>query len=382
MWTEKYKPGKLEEVLGNPKAVIDLKNYRWEKPLLLYGAPGIGKTVLVEALAKETGFELAEINDDNIASGRSIVQTGSLFGARKLILFDNVDQMDNIREVAEILKVSRNPMMLITSDFDSKRLATIKKMCEKIQMKRPASVSVAKLLERICKEEGVEADKEVLKKIAENSQGDMRAAVNDLETIALARKKITVEDLSLLEERDAVSDIYKSLGTIFFRKDMQESIKSTYDLDEQPQNVLLWIDENLPGVVKGPAELGKCYEYLSKADVFLGRIMRRQYWGFLRYANPLMTAGVTVSKGEKVCFVRYQFPSYIIRMGQTKKERELKKNIGLKLSPSLHCPSKTVAGEYIPLYRSLAKAGRLDVKELGGAFKLDDEEMDYISGKV
>ncbi len=382
MWTEKYKPLKVEDVLGNPKVGADLRSYKWDQPLMLYGSPGIGKTVLIEAFANEAGLELVEICDDNMEMGRCIVQTGSLFGTKKLVLIDNVDQVDKIREVPEILKAARNPIILVTSDYDSKRLATVKKMCETLQMKRPAPVSVAKLLEKICCEEGVEADKELLKKIAENSQGDMRAAVNDLETIALGRRSLCADDLSLLAKRDVVSDIYKSLGTIFFRKDVQESIRSTYDLDEQPQNILLWIDENLPGVVKEPADLAKCIEYLSRADIFLGRITNRQYWGFLRYANPLMTAGVTVSKGDKVNFARYQFPSYIISMGRTKKERELKKSIGRKLSPVLHCASKTVAAEYIPLYRGLLTAGRIDSKEFGESYNLDGDELDYIGGKT
>ena len=245
-------------------------------------------------------------------------------------------------------------------------------------MRRPSAISVAKLLEGISAKEGLETDKEILKEIAEKSEGDYRAAVNDLETLANGKKKITKEDLSILEGRDRVSDIYKALSTIFIKKDIQESMRSTYDLDEQPQNVLLWIDENLPSLVKGPHEISRCYDYLSRSDVFLGRIANRQYWGFLRYAGALMTAGITASKGDKISFARYQFPFYIIRMGQTKKERNLKKSIGLKIGPHLHCSGKEAANTYIPLYRALIKAKKIDPVIAGKEFKLEKEEMEYL----
>ncbi len=380
MWTEKYKPLLTGDVLGNPKVAEDLKKYGWKAPAILYGPPGCGKTALAQALAKESGYDLVEINDDNIKNGKTIAESGSLFGNKKLIVFDNVDNIDDIGEVAEILRITKNPTLLISSDFESKRLATAKKLCEKFQMRRPSSISVAKLLEIIAAREGIFADKEVLKDISEKSEGDFRAAVNDLETLAGGRKKIVKEDLGVLEGRDRVSDIYKALSTIFLKKDLQESIRSTYDLDEQPQNVLLWIDENLPSVVRGPEEIRRCYDYLSRADVFFGRITNRQYWGYLRYAGALMTGGVTASKGDKINFARYQFPFYIIRMGQTKKERNLKKSIGLKMGSRLHCSSKEAANAFIPLYRTLIKAKKIDSMQIGEEFKLEKEEIEYLAG--
>ncbi|RLI87954.1 MAG: replication factor C large subunit [Candidatus Altiarchaeales archaeon] len=378
MWVNKHKPKKLEEIVGNKKVIEGLRRYNWEKPLLLHGPTGVGKTTLVEALANELNFDLVEINDSNIENSRGIVQSHSLFGNRKLVFIDNVDRIHDIRTVTKILKESRNPLILITSDFKSKRLATVKKLCQKVQMKRPTSASIIKLLRDICEKEGIEVRGKILKWIAENASGDVRAAINDLETVAKGKNSIGEEDMGLIEERDRISDIYKALSTILIKKDIQEAIKSTYDLDEQPQDILLWIDENLPNVVRGKNELNQAYKYLSRADIFLGRITDRQYWGFLRYANSLMTAGVNVSKGDKVNFAMYRFPFYIIRMSQTKKERNLKKNIGSKLSGEFHCSSKTIANEYIPLLRTLIKKGKMDAREFGERFRLDEDEVGYL----
>lgn len=381
MWIKKYKPGHLDEIVGNAKLVDEIRKYNWKKPLLVYGPPGTGKTVIVEALAVDLGFELTEINDRNIENAKTIMQTSSIFGDRKLILIDNVDQIGNIALLTDAIKETRNPTILITSEFQSKRLKTIKLLCEKIQMRRLLSTTIANLLQKICKSEGIEADKSILAKIAENANGDARSAINDLEMIGKGKKKLTAEDTELLGSRNRLIDVYSALSSILAKRDFKEALNSTMNLDLEPRDTLLWIDENLPRVFKGKKEISSGYNYISRADIFIGRIQSRQYWGFLRYAVPLMTGGVNVSKGTSpVNYARYQFPMYIAKLGQTKKERSLKKSISGKLSPKLHVSSKIVVRDYIPLFRILLKNKKIAERELAERFKFEDEELEYIKG--
>ena len=382
MFREKYFPKTIEDFVGNQKAASDLKNYDWKKPAILYGPIGVGKSMLAEIIARDLDLELIKINDENIEQGKNIAQSTSLFGNKKLVVFDDVDTIKKIKEVPEILESAKNPVLLITSDFESKRLATIKKHSEKFQMRKPMTVSVTKLLEKIAASEGIEADKTILTEIAEKSGGDIRAAVSDFEAAAGGKKKIVKTDLEVLGARDVGVDIYKTLSTILMKKDIKESLQSIYDVDEQPGNVLLWIDENLPCVYKGPAEIEKSYHYLSRADIFMGRIQSKQYWGFLRYSNPLMTSGITASRPEKINFTRLQFPFYLIRMGQTKKERALKKSIGQKMSPVLHSSPKEIAASYIPLYRNMLRYKKINAGELREKYKLEDEEIDFFEAKA
>jgi replication factor C large subunit len=382
MLSEKYFPKTIEDFVGNQKVASDLRNYNWEKPAILYGSIGVGKSKLAEIIANELGLEVIRITDENILQGRNIAQSSSLFGNKKLVVFDDVDSIKNIKEVPEILEVARNPVLLITSDFESKRLATIKKHAEKFMMRKPMTVSVAKLLEKISVSECIEVDKAVLTEIAEKSGGDIRSAVSDLEAAAGGKKKILKSDLEVLGSRDVSTDIYKALAAILMKKDIKESLQSIYDVDEQPQNVLLWIDENLPTVYKGSAEIEKAYHYLSRADIFMGRIQSKQYWGFLRYSNPLMTSGITASRPEKINFTRLQFPFYLIRMSQSKKERAFKKSIGQKMASQFHCSWKEAANSYVPLYKNMLKHGKIDAASLTENFKLVDEEIEYLEAKT
>ncbi len=379
MWIQKYKPKKLNEVVVGMKLMECIRNYNWKKPLLLYGGIGVGKTILAEMIAKEFNYELVEITNKNMSKARIIANTLSVFGTKKLILIDQVEKIRDIKEVTELVKGAKNPTILITTDFRNKRLMTIKRYCEPLQIRKPHAATIAKILQRICTEEGINADKQLLVKIASNANGDIRSAINDLETIGKGKKELKESDLNELHPRDKSVDIFRALSSILGARDLKTPVKVMMDLDEQPRDILLWIDENMPRRYNNE-ELDSAYYYLSRADIFIGRIINRQYWGFLRYASTLMSGGVALSKGDKPHkHEMYQYPGYIRHMARTRKERKLKQTIGEKLSPFLHTSTKIIAQEYIPLFGIFLKNKKVTTKELESRFGFDSDELKYLA---
>lgn len=378
MWTLKYRPRRFEQFKGNKTAKKKAKNYDWKKPLMVYGPPGVGKTSFVHCLANELGFELVEVSDDNIEDALAISQTGSLMGGRKLIFVDNVENIKKIRKITELVKKSKNPVVLAATDHKSRRLRTIGRKVEKLNIRRQRPASIAKYLRWILKQEGIEFDKDAVKEIADHADGDLRSAVLDLETVAKGRERITKDELGILEERNRSTDIYKVLSKILVKDDYGKALASTWDLDMQPRDVLLWVDENVPRVYKHKDDIIEAFHYLSRADVFLGRIMRRQYWSFLRYAGPLMTGGVNISKKHGVKRSYFQFPKYIINMSKTKKDRRMRKSLGEKLGPYHHVSSAIVTEQYIPLYSTLLKQEHIEEEKLRDRFDLEKKEIEYL----
>ncbi len=77
LWVEKYRPKKIEDIIGNEEAKATfiewLKGKRkTKKAVLLYGSPGVGKTALVNAAAKEFGFTIIEMNASDTRSEKAV----------------------------------------------------------------------------------------------------------------------------------------------------------------------------------------------------------------------------------------------------------------------------------------------------------------------
>jgi replication factor C large subunit len=78
---------------------------------------------------------------------------------------------------------------------------------------------------------------------------------------------------------------------------------------------MLWIDENMPYEFKDKGDLIRGYEKLARADVFMGRVGRRQYYRFWAYAGDMMSSGVNISRrSETGSYERFRFPMYLAKM--------------------------------------------------------------------
>ncbi len=378
MWTIKHRPNRLDDFIG--KSSVD-EVRRWSGgPVIIYGPTGCGKSLLAELIVSERGWVLTEVSDENIESAKSISSTGSLWGSQRVILIEDVDAVKDIKAVGRLVDESTSPIILTTCDYASRRLSSIKKKCASIQLRRPLPASIAKYLRGICEREGVDVEEPVFELISKSCQGDIRAAVTDLEMMCVGRKKVVLSDVDgLMSERDRKTDIYKALSVIFGGRDFGKVLSSTWDLSEQLKDVLWWVDENTPHLFRDKLALCGAYRSLSRADVFLGRIKRRQYWGFLRYANALMTCGVNSSRPDKINYTQYRFPGYFAALGRTNSERGIEDSIAGRLKPHLHVSSRVVRAQYIPLYRKLLAEGALKKESLSDDYGLSNEELDYLS---
>jgi replication factor C large subunit len=377
MWVQRYRPGCLDDFISKA-AVSEIRG--WDgSPLIVYGATGVGKTTLVELVAKDRGWDVHLVDDDSIQSAQDIANTKSIFGGEKLVVVEDADSIRDLKALSALVVGSRSPVILTTSDYSSRRLATLKKKCKSLQIKKPLPSSISKVLALICAAEGVKCEKSVLDAVAKNASGDLRSAIHDLNALSTGRGQVLEEDLeSLSQNRDRTQDIYRALSTIFGGRNLKEVISSTWDLSEQPRDIIWWVDENMPKIYREREAIGGSMEALSRSDLFLGRIQNRQYWGFLRYANALMTAGVNVCRPQKLSFTQYGFPAYFMALGRSKSQRNIEDSIAEKISPHIHTSKKQFKKHYISLFRLLISRGKMDEGALS-QFRLTPEEVEYLS---
>jgi len=371
-WTEKYAPKKVEEVVGQKKAVEKFLNWykTWKpgkKAALFFGPAGVGKTCLVEALGKEKNLEIVELNasDYRTASqikeviGQSMKQM-SLFKKSKLFLIDEIDGIagrqdrGGTKELIKIIKESLYPIVLTANNPYDKKLRSLRSYCTLIPFTKVYYWDLIKRLESICEKEDLKCDKEVLRNLAKRSEGDLRSAINDLETLARMKKEIKLNDLEVLGDRERETNIFEVLKMIFKTKTALAAKLSIQSVDKDADEIFWWIEQNIINEYEKPEEIARAYEMLSRADLFKNRIRINQNWKLKKYMIDLMTAGVALSKKEMYRkFSRYQYPDKIKFLGRTKFERKEERDRLLELSRQLHCSTKKIREEFLPYVKVL-----------------------------
>lgn len=414
-WTEKYRPKSLSQVIGNPKAVSDLQAWarQWAegKPryraAVLMGSPGVGKTTSAEALARDMGWDIMEMNASDQrteaairdfalkgASSNTFSEDGEFLSARdgglKLIVLDEADSLSGTSDkgavpaIGELIRQTKQPVILIVNDFYemSRKSSIIKSETLQITFQRPTATSIGNALKRICRSEDIEADDAVIKRIAENANGDMRAAVRDLESLSMGRDRLTIDDVGELTGREVKKNIFELMTSIFRKSDPMASRALMTSLDEEPSIVMLWVDENLPYEYKDPGDLIRGYEKLSRADIFLGRVHRRQYYGFWSYAGDMMSAGVASARRSSIINrERVRNQTYFTKLGRVKGIKKTKASLCKKMADYTHNSTKRVLTDLLEPYKTLFKNDpelRVVVAAEAG---LDEDEVGFLMGE-
>ena len=393
LWTDKYRPQTLEEVVGNKKEIKIIQDWvnNWkagnpQKPLLLVGPPGIGKTTLAQIIAKEFS-EYIELNASDKRSQDVIKNTigessssRSLFGDEyKLLILDEVDGIHGtndrggVRAIEEIIKNSQQPMILIANDFYSKRLSSIKTKCDVLKMKKSRWNSISALLRKIAEKEGVEANPQALKEIAVKSQGDVRSAINTLQALSDHEKALEVKDVENITTKDDRSTIINGVTAVLKSK-TPSKVKKALIVEEEPTLVMEYIAENIPREYKNKEEIKQAYANISNADLYFGRAQRSRNYGYWRYATDFMGIGVSNSKAETYKkFTKITSPTIFTLMGRNRGKRNLRDRIAEKMSEKMHI-SHAIAISMFPYLEIMFKDDEL-AWEISDFLGLEDDEI-------
>ncbi|MEM1508672.1 MAG: replication factor C large subunit [Thermofilaceae archaeon] len=391
-WTEKYRPKTIDEVIGNSdtKKVFVAWLNKWlagrpeKKAALLYGPPGCGKTSLVHAAAYQLGLELVEANASDVRTSDALKRRvfraateGVLLSTRgKIILLDEVDGVSprdagGLETILEIIQASRYPVVLTANDPWDPRLRDLRSMSEVIEFRRLGIREIINALSEICRKEGIECDPAVIRELASNSEGDLRAAINDLQSISLGKRKVTLEDLEILGYRAKQENMFEIVRSVLAAK-RPETAKAILGLPSLDYETLIqWINENIPHQYSPSlVAIADAYDALSKADILISRIKREQAWTLLPYALDMMTAGVASARERpQFRFVKYSFPQKLRLLSIGKETREERVRIAKAVGTFCHMSTRRALLEVLPyikvIYENNPLKGRLILEGLG-----------------
>ncbi|QQR92613.1 MAG: replication factor C large subunit [Candidatus Iainarchaeum archaeon] len=395
MLIDKYTPASLQEVIGNSDCLAEVRMWAqaWQqgknqKPLLLAGAPGVGKTATAYACAKEFGWTLVEFNASDVRDKESMEKSiaGAAYnsgfdGKRRLVLIDEIDAIHGredkggLSALLEIMRHAQNPLILTANDiYADKKLASVRSFAKIVQYKKVPFPSIGKWLSEIADKEGIDYDARSIQLLAKNSSGDCRAALIDLETLSNKGKKLTMEDVERSGYRERVDNIFSVIRTLYTGTSLSEIRRARFTLDMDHDLMKKWIEENIPRQFPQLESQAIAFNQLSRGDIFDGRIFRRQHYGFLRYSGDLVsTVGLAVPERAHG-FIPYQFPVILKQLAM--KRDSQKKVIVEKIAEKSHS-SKSRWGKEMGYWEMLVENPAF-AESVAAYYELDEDDMAYL----
>ncbi|KAF5071508.1 DNA polymerase III subunit tau [anaerobic digester metagenome] len=208
---EKYRPQDLDDVVGQDHIIQRLKQYINEEsmPNLMFTGPaGVGKTTTAIALAKamlgeywkQNFLELNASDARGIETVRkdikSFCRLKAVGAPFRIIFLDEVDNMTKDAQHAlrrEMEMYTKTSSFVLSCNYSSKIIDPIQSRCAIFRFAPIKGHQVIKRLEIIAKAEKVNYAPGTLESIVYFAEGDMRRAVNILQSTSSMGEEVTEE---------------------------------------------------------------------------------------------------------------------------------------------------------------------------------------------
>ena len=207
MWSEKYRPKKLSEVVDQKEIIKGISNLikSPDIPHMLFAGPaGVGKTttalcIAMELLGEEWRKNTLELNASDERGikmvrervkefAASIKLAGDKeFGKPKIIILDEADEMTSEAQTAlrRIIEDSaRTTRFVIICNYLSQIIEPIQSRCVVFRFTRLPKEDVIDHLKMICEQQKVKYEEKALAQIYEATGGDLRHSINIMQAAA------------------------------------------------------------------------------------------------------------------------------------------------------------------------------------------------------
>jgi replication factor C large subunit len=409
MWSELYRPVKVQQMVGNEGA--RLAAIKWlsgwidgSRPLLLIGPPGIGKTTLVHTLSQQFNYDLIELNASDNRNKIGIetrimpmFRNAGLFGRKLLLFLDEVDGLSGREDtggIDSLITIMKEPTIpvIMAANTKNTKIKDLAKICKVIELNSIPPRLLMIFLDNVLKEENKQLSLDDKVSLVNNSKGDIRSMLNNAQS-KCAGYNSTRSDTFQIDIAEAING-YFSMSEFEEAKNFLSQADAAYldprfgmSAEERRKDM---INALFASIVSSPIDLeglAEALDVLSKIDVIVGRIAQNRYWRLMKYLDVMIAYGLfnsTRQKGIKYNQYGVIWPlmKHIFVRGQSMK------NLLSSLSKQTHVTKSIFGSIYFPYLVQLLIDKKIDPREFSNISNLDEKsgealmkEMDLIMGK-
>ncbi|MEM3133350.1 MAG: replication factor C small subunit [Candidatus Caldarchaeum sp.] len=316
-WVEKYRPRRLDDVVNQEEVVATLKNVVATKnvPHMLFaGPPGTGKTATAHAFAQELFgpryledglfVEINASDERGIETIRERVKTYARtvpfrgIGFR-ILLLDESDQLTDAAQHAfrrTMEQFSATCRFILAANYSNRIIEPIQSRCAVLRFKPLNMPMVEKMLRRISEAEKIVLDDSAVQAIYEFSLGDMRKAINILQSAASLSSKVdekTVYKVMGLVSRGEVRRMLELALDGKFKEARDLLRELIYVKGHQAQDIISTMAREIPSLNVSEDDKIKLVDVLGETDyrISQGGTPEVQLQAFLAKLSLVQRAG-------------------------------------------------------------------------------------------
>ena len=359
------------------------------KPLLLIGPPGVGKTTLVHALARQLDYDLIEMNASDTRNRDQlelliapILVNTSIFGKKTLLFLDEVDGISGredtggIESILRLMKKPSIPVIMAANNKDAK-IKELAKLSKTIQFNAVTPRLLMLLLDSVIREQGNKLSISEKSAIVDKAHGDIRLLLNILQAKLSGYDKTTTSKAEI-DIAEAINGFFQAENEDTARSFLLSADANYPDprfglsTEERRKDKLSALFSSIVSSHIDILTVADMLDVLSKADIIVGRTGRKRQWSLLRYIDYIISKDLfEKSQNKPIKYNQYSMRWDV--MGPVFARSRSLKPVLDELARVTHSSTSTFGSFYLPYLIQIIINAKMIPNEIAEVSNMDEK---------